>query len=45
MSSDPQPLKMNLNEYMVTLERPFGIRFAASVDGDILVHALKKGVI
>lgn len=37
--------KMNLNEYMVTLEKPFGIRFALSVDGKILVHALKKGVL
>lgn len=36
--------KMNLNEYMVTLEKPFGIRFALSVDGKVFVHALKKGV-
>ncbi|KAF9625535.1 hypothetical protein IFM89_023846 [Coptis chinensis] len=36
-------LKMNLNEYMVTLDKPLGIRFAVSVDGSILVHALKKG--
>ena len=36
--------KMNLNEYMVTLEKPLGIRFALSVDGKIFVHALKKGV-
>lgn len=35
--------KMNLNEYMVTLERPLGIRFALSVDGRIFVHSLKKG--
>ncbi|CAK9154290.1 unnamed protein product [Ilex paraguariensis] len=35
--------KMNLNEYMVTLEKPLGIRFALSVDGKIFVHALKKG--
>ncbi|KAJ9135319.1 hypothetical protein P3X46_032520 [Hevea brasiliensis] len=35
--------KMNLNEYMVTLEKPFGIRFGLSVDGKIFVHALKKG--
>lgn len=34
---------MNLNEYMVTLEKPLGIRFALSVDGKIFVHALKKG--
>lgn len=39
------PFKMNLNEYMVTLEKPLGIRFALSVDGKIFVHALKKGVI
>ncbi|XXG83929.1 hypothetical protein AAC387_Pa10g1567 [Persea americana] len=37
------PFKMNLNEYMVTLEKPLGIRFALSVDGKIFVHALKKG--
>ncbi|CAH9088107.1 unnamed protein product [Cuscuta epithymum] len=36
-------LTMNLNEYMVTLEKPLGIRFALSVDGKIFVHALKKG--
>ncbi|GFS45108.1 like SEX4 1 [Actinidia rufa] len=35
--------KMNLNEYMVTLEKPLGIRFAISVDGKIFVHALRKG--
>ncbi|MQM13484.1 hypothetical protein Taro_046410 [Colocasia esculenta] len=35
--------KMNLNEYMVTLEKPLGIRFALSVDGKIFVHSLKKG--
>ncbi|KAG9449955.1 hypothetical protein H6P81_009920 [Aristolochia fimbriata] len=35
--------KMNLNEYMVTLEKPLGIRFALSVDGKIFVHALKRG--
>lgn len=34
---------MNLNEYMVTLEKPLGVRFALSVDGKIFVHALKKG--
>ena len=37
-------LKMNLNEYMVNLDKPLGIRFALSVDGKIIVHALKKGV-
>ncbi|KAH6791063.1 hypothetical protein C2S51_006069 [Perilla frutescens var. frutescens] len=36
-------LKMNLNEYMVTLEKPLGIRFALSVDGKVFVHALQKG--
>uniref|UniRef100_A0A7N0U9C3 Phosphoglucan phosphatase LSF1, chloroplastic n=1 Tax=Kalanchoe fedtschenkoi TaxID=63787 RepID=A0A7N0U9C3_KALFE len=35
--------KMNLNEYMVTLEKPLGIRFALSAAGKIFVHALKKG--
>ncbi|KAF3976414.1 hypothetical protein CMV_000386 [Castanea mollissima] len=39
----PPPLKMNLNEYMVTLEKPLGIRFALSVHGKVFVHALKKG--
>ncbi|KAL1538568.1 Phosphoglucan phosphatase lsf1, chloroplastic [Salvia divinorum] len=36
-------LKMNLNEYMVTLEKPLGIRFAKSADGKVFVHALQKG--
>ncbi|KAH6781323.1 hypothetical protein C2S51_006616 [Perilla frutescens var. frutescens] len=36
-------MKMNLNEYMVTLEKPLGIRFALSVDGKVFVHALQKG--
>ncbi|KAG2714534.1 hypothetical protein I3760_03G031900 [Carya illinoinensis] len=36
-------LKMNLNEYMVTLEKPLGIRFALSVDGKVFVHSLKRG--
>ncbi|KAL6518837.1 Phosphoglucan phosphatase lsf1, chloroplastic [Orobanche hederae] len=35
--------KMNLNEYMVTLDRPLGIRFALSLDGKVFVHALQKG--
>ncbi|PIN09075.1 hypothetical protein CDL12_18345 [Handroanthus impetiginosus] len=35
--------KMNLNEYMVTLDKPLGIRFALSLDGKIFVHALQKG--
>ncbi|GAB2284211.1 Phosphoglucan phosphatase lsf1, chloroplastic [Dionaea muscipula] len=36
-------MKMNLNEYMVTLEKPLGIRFALSLDGTIFVHSLVKG--
>ncbi|KAH6773200.1 hypothetical protein C2S52_003941 [Perilla frutescens var. hirtella] len=36
-------LKMNLNECMVTLEKPLGIRFTLSVDGKVFVHALQKG--
>lgn len=43
LSSGFLSLKMNLNEYMVTLQKPLGIRFALSVDGKIFVHALKKG--
>ncbi|KAF3342073.1 phosphoglucan phosphatase LSF1 [Carex littledalei] len=34
---------MNLNEYMVTLERPLGIRFALSVDGRVFVHSMQRG--
>ncbi|KAK1299307.1 hypothetical protein QJS10_CPB14g00119 [Acorus calamus] len=41
--SDRSVYKMNLNEYMVTLERPLGIRFALSVDGRIFVLSLKRG--
>lgn len=37
--------KMNLNEYMVTLDKPLGIRFALSLDGKVFVHALQKGVL
>lgn len=44
MSSENSSLKMNLNEYMVTLQKPLGIRFGLSVDGKIFVHALKRGV-
>lgn len=44
-SSSSSPFKMNLNEYMVTLEKPLGIRFALSADGKIFVHAIKKGVL
>jgi len=36
--------KMNLNEYLVTLEKPLGIRFALTADGKIIVHSLTKGV-
>ncbi|XVF60295.1 hypothetical protein PTKIN_Ptkin08bG0033900 [Pterospermum kingtungense] len=43
MSSENSALKMNLNEYMVTLQKPLGIRFALSLDGRIFVHALKRG--
>lgn len=43
-ASPPPSFKMNLNEYMVTLEKPLGIRFALSVHGKVFVHALKKGV-
>ncbi|XP_065623683.1 phosphoglucan phosphatase LSF1, chloroplastic-like [Quercus suber] len=42
-ASPPPSFKMNLNEYMVTLEKPLGIRFALSVHGKVFVHALKKG--
>ncbi|KAL3624246.1 Phosphoglucan phosphatase lsf1, chloroplastic [Castilleja foliolosa] len=35
--------KMNLNEYMVTLDRPLGIRFALSLEGKVFVYALQKG--
>ncbi|XP_038981541.1 LOW QUALITY PROTEIN: phosphoglucan phosphatase LSF1, chloroplastic [Phoenix dactylifera] len=41
--ADPSMYKMNLNEYMVTLEKPLGIRFALSADGKIFVHSLKRG--
>ncbi|KAK7395672.1 hypothetical protein VNO78_16237 [Psophocarpus tetragonolobus] len=35
--------RMNLNEYLVTLEKPLGIRFALAADGRIIVHSLAKG--
>ncbi|PKA66583.1 Phosphoglucan phosphatase LSF1, chloroplastic [Apostasia shenzhenica] len=41
--SDSPAYKMNLNEYMVTLERPLGIRFALSLEGKVFVHSLRKG--
>ncbi|KAI4389094.1 hypothetical protein MLD38_001357 [Melastoma candidum] len=40
---DPAPSRINLNEYMVTLEKPLGIRFAMAADGRVYVHALKRG--
>ncbi|KAL2927068.1 Phosphoglucan phosphatase LSF1 chloroplastic [Bienertia sinuspersici] len=44
MSNDnPMTYKMNLNEYMVTLKKPLGIRFALSVDGKVFIHSLRKG--
>ncbi|GLT33258.1 hypothetical protein SLA2020_078620 [Shorea laevis] len=43
MSGKDSSYKMNLNEYMVTLEKPLGLRFALSADGKILVHAIKRG--
>eukprot|EP00262_Sarcandra_glabra_P018183 TRINITY_DN6457_c0_g1_i2.p1 TRINITY_DN6457_c0_g1~~TRINITY_DN6457_c0_g1_i2.p1 ORF type:complete len:510 (+),score=69.08 TRINITY_DN6457_c0_g1_i2:104-1633(+) len=42
-SGNSSSYKLNLNEYLVTLEKPLGIRFALAVDGKIFVHALKKG--
>ncbi|KAG0456188.1 hypothetical protein HPP92_023976 [Vanilla planifolia] len=42
-TSDAAAYKMNLNEYMVTLERPLGVRFALSLDGKVFVHSLRKG--
>nr|XP_025658955.1 phosphoglucan phosphatase LSF1, chloroplastic isoform X3 [Arachis hypogaea] len=41
--SDSKAYKMNLNQYLVTLERPLGIRFALTADGNIIVHSLTKG--
>ncbi|RAL40909.1 hypothetical protein DM860_008607 [Cuscuta australis] len=42
-SNSSSSFRMNLNEYMIALEKPLGIRFALSVDGKVLVHALMKG--
>lgn len=36
--------RMNLNEYMVAVDRPLGLRFALAVDGRVFVHSLKRGV-
>ncbi|KAL9247907.1 hypothetical protein vseg_021286 [Gypsophila vaccaria] len=35
--------KMKLNEYMVTLDKPLGIRLALSVHGYVFVHSLRRG--
>jgi hypothetical protein len=35
---------MRLNEYMVAVDRPLGVRFALGVDGRVFVHSLRKGV-
>lgn len=43
MSGTSSAFKMNLNEYLVTLEKPLGIRFAVTANGKIIVHSLKKG--
>ncbi|KAE8799424.1 phosphoglucan phosphatase LSF1, chloroplastic [Hordeum vulgare] len=34
---------MNLNEYMVAVDRPLGLHFALAVDGRVFVHSLKRG--
>ena len=36
--------KMRLNEYMVAVDRPLGVRLALGVDGRVFVHSLRKGV-
>jgi len=43
-SNNDSAFKMNLNEYLVTLEKPLGIRFALTSHGKIIVHSLAKGV-
>jgi hypothetical protein len=35
---------MRLNEYLVAVDRPLGVRFALGVDGRVFVHSLRKGV-
>lgn len=42
-SNNDSGFKMNLNEYLVTLDKPLGIRFALTSDGKIIVHSLAKG--
>ncbi|KAL6901007.1 hypothetical protein ACP4OV_005683 [Aristida adscensionis] len=34
---------MRLNEYMVSVDRPLGVRFALGVDGRVFVHSLRRG--
>lgn len=36
--------KINLDEYMVTLEKPIGICFAQTLSGKVYVEALAKKV-
>ena len=36
--------KININEYMLTLDKPIGIRFAHTIDGQFFVEALAKKV-
>ena len=36
--------KININEYMLTLDKPIGIRFAHTIDGQFYVEALAKKV-
>ncbi|PNY13031.1 phosphoglucan phosphatase LSF1 chloroplastic-like [Trifolium pratense] len=42
-TNNKSTFKMNLNEYLVTLEKPLGIRFALTSDGKIIIHSLAKG--
>ncbi|KAL3681064.1 hypothetical protein R1sor_024020 [Riccia sorocarpa] len=37
-----KPSKINFDEYMVTLEKPIGIRFAQTLSGKVYVEALAK---
>ncbi|KAH9330058.1 hypothetical protein KI387_002166, partial [Taxus chinensis] len=43
MSSTLDAKSMNLNEYMISVEKPLGIRFAQTINGTVFVHAFKKG--
>jgi hypothetical protein len=36
--------RMNLNEYMVAVDRALGLRFALATNGRVFVHSLKRGV-